>query len=142
MWVGCVREILSHLSPKSTVLDLGCDQGSFDESAFPDIVCLRVDLEIPRERPRRFVQADASRVPFRSHAFDAIICNHSLEHFLELDSVLLEIGRLLKPGGAFFASIPDASQAVHGRGFFQRYACPCCGATNLFTQDHAVRNIC
>jgi SAM-dependent methyltransferase len=104
-----VREILCYLSSGSIVLDLGCDQGSFDEAAFPQVVCVRVDLEKPRTRSKRFVQADASRLPFQTQVFDAIICNHSLEHFPELDSVLSEIGRLLKPGGALFASIPDSS---------------------------------
>lgn len=104
-----MHEILRHLPAGSFVLDLGCDQGSFNDSEFPYIVCVRVDLDLPRARSKNFVRADASRLPFGREVFDAVICNHSLEHFLELDAALLEIGRVVKRDGAFFASIPDSS---------------------------------
>lgn len=104
-----MREILEQLASGAVVLDLGCDQGSFDESAFPGVRCVRVDLERPRAPRTGFVRGDASRLPFRNQVFDAIICNHSLEHFTDLDAALSEIGRLLKPSGALFASIPDSS---------------------------------
>jgi len=105
-----LQEILSELPPNSLVLDLGCDQGSFDSSAFPRCLCIRVDLEKPHgDESALFVQADAAKLPFRNAVFDAVICNHSLEHFPELEHSLSEIGRSLKPTGAFFASVPDSS---------------------------------
>ena len=38
-----------------------------------------------------------------------MICNHSVEHFEELDASLAEIGRVVKTRGALFVSVPDAS---------------------------------
>ena len=55
------------------------------------------------------VRADASRLPFRDGAFAAVISNHSLEHFDDLDAALREIRRVTRPDGALFVAVPDAS---------------------------------
>jgi len=54
------------------------------------------------------VQGDAARLPFRDGCFDAVIANNSLEHFPDLAAALREVRRVLEPGGALFASVPDA----------------------------------
>jgi SAM-dependent methyltransferase len=104
-----VHEILRHLQPGARVLDLGSADGSFDAREFPAVLSVRVDLEFPPAKCDAFVQADAARLPFQNAVFDAVISNHSLEHFSQLDLALQEIGRVLKPGAALFASVPDAS---------------------------------
>jgi SAM-dependent methyltransferase len=103
-----VREILGSLPPGARVLDLGSATGSFDAAAYPCRV-VRVDAEQFLPAPAGFVQADAAALPFRSGAFDAAICNHGLEHFVRLDAAIAEIGRVVKPEGAFFIAVPDAS---------------------------------
>jgi SAM-dependent methyltransferase len=55
------------------------------------------------------VRADAARLPFADGSFDAIISNHSLEHFIELEAAVREMGRVVKPGGALYVAVPDAS---------------------------------
>jgi len=42
---------------------------------------------------------DPTAMPFESNSFDAIICQHVLEHILEDDKVMEELFRVLKPGG-------------------------------------------
>lgn len=69
---------------------------------------VRLDLE-PLIAPGPAVQADAARLPFCGQAFDAVISNHSLEHFVEIASVLDEIRRVIKPGGALYVAVPDAT---------------------------------
>jgi hypothetical protein len=91
------------------VLDLGSAEGSFDEALFPDLACIRVDLEPRPGQSKHFVQADVARLPFRAQIADAVICNHSLEHFTALELSVQEIGRVIKPTGALFVSIPDCS---------------------------------
>ena len=100
-----MREILAALTADARVLDLGSGHGSFPDLLTAAIV-VRLDLDAIGEKA---VRADAARLPFRDAAFDAIIANHSFEHFAELSLVLSEVGRVLKPGGAIFASVPDAS---------------------------------
>jgi len=48
-------------------------------------------------------------LPFPSHAFDAVIANHSLEHFNRLDDAFRELGRVVKPEGSLYIGVPDAS---------------------------------
>jgi SAM-dependent methyltransferase len=70
---------------------------------------VRLDRDAPLQRAAGFVQADASSLPFADDAFQAVIANHSLEHFDRLDDVLREIGRVVRRDGALFVAVPDAS---------------------------------
>lgn len=102
--VVVVRELLSGLTPDAWVLDLGSACGSFPDS----LTAARV-LRLDRDAMRGLgVRADAARMPFRDGVFDVVVANHSFEHFEELELVLRELGRVVKPAGAIFASVPDA----------------------------------
>src|ERR1700722_12314610 len=104
-----MQKLLESLPPGARVLDLGARTGSFTTNR-TDLTVVRLDLEIPPNRGAGlYVSADAARMPFRAEAFDAIISNHSLEHFAELESTLQEIGRVVKRGGALYVAVPDAS---------------------------------
>ena len=103
-----MHEILEGLGPGQRVLDLGSGAGSFDSSA-GKYVAIRADLDRPSIPAGNLTQADAARLPFPDHAFDAVISNHSLEHFHDLAGSLSEIGRVLKPTGALYIAVPDAS---------------------------------
>ncbi len=100
-------EILLCLSPGARVLDLGSGRGSFPAR---DLLAIRVDRKRPPDiESGEFVQADAARLPFRARSFQAVICNHSLEHVDELASVLGEIERVVDRDGCLYVSVPDAS---------------------------------
>jgi len=90
------------------VLDLGSGAGSFDASALP-FTTIRADLDRPERPTTNFTQANAARLPFADRTFDAVISNHSLEHFEDLAGALAEIGRVLKVEGALYIAVPDAS---------------------------------
>lgn len=101
--------LIDSLPPGARVLDLGARSGSF-ATPRPDLTIVRLDLEIPPERRAgHYVSGDAARMPFVDAAFDAVISNHSLEHFCELDRTLCEIGRVMKRGGALYIAVPDAT---------------------------------
>jgi SAM-dependent methyltransferase len=51
---------------------------------------------------------DALRLPFADATFDAVICSEVLEHIPDYRAALVEIQRVLKPGGYFCASVPRA----------------------------------
>ena len=103
-----MHEILRHLDATHRVLDLGCDEGSFPASA-TQALTVRLDRDVPGPRDGHFVQGDAARLPFADASFHALVSNHSLEHFDNLESVLREIGRVLRSDGALFVAVPDAS---------------------------------
>lgn len=62
-----------------------------------------LDLE---HRLNTTVRADLSAMPLRSDTFDAIICIHVLEHVDDDRRAMLEIFRVLKPGGWALISVP------------------------------------
>jgi len=104
-----MQKLLESLPPGARVLDLGARTGSFAANR-KDLVVVRLDLEMVSNRGvGLYVRADAARMPFCAEAFDAIIANHSLEHFVELEGTLREIGRIVKRGGALYVAVPDAS---------------------------------
>src|SRR4051812_28612579 len=104
-----MNELLASLPPGSRVLDLGARSGSFDTER-ADLIVVRLDLEIPAGRRRGlYVSGDAARMPFATASFAAVISNHSLEHFVELDATVREIGRVLRPDAALYIAVPDST---------------------------------
>lgn len=101
--------LIRNLPPGARVLDLGAGPGSFPKIR-EDLTIVRLDLEKPHHfGPGFYVLADASSMPFASASFDLVVSNHSLEHFVELEATIREAGRVLKPGGALYIAVPDAS---------------------------------
>lgn len=110
------------------VLDLGCGEGRhvIAACALDGVDAVGVDLSLndlttARERMREFrgeaaddsalfllLAGDALRLPFADASFDAVICSEVLEHIPDYRSALMEIARVLKPGGRFCASVPRA----------------------------------
>lgn len=103
-----MTELLAQLPAGSRVLDLGARGGSFVcERA--DLVVVRLDLDMPGVRKGgAYCRGDAARLPFRDGAFDLVVSNHSLEHFVEMERCLREIGRVVKAGAGLYIAVPDA----------------------------------
>ena len=111
-----MHEILENLGPGKRVLDIGSGPGSFPSSMGP-FIAIRADLDRPSVPVQNFAQSDAAHLPFRDHAFDAVISNHSLEHFHDLAGALAEMGRVLKPTGALFIAVPYGALPQIGKDY-------------------------
>jgi len=48
------------------------------------------------------VRGEGERLPFPGDAFDLVLCENVLDHARDPECVLMEIRRVLRPGGAFF----------------------------------------
>jgi SAM-dependent methyltransferase len=104
-----VHEILKRLRSDERVLDLGCSHGSFRDSECPATV-IRCDLaSLTGNQFARFVRCDARVLPFADQSFNAVILNHSLEHFENPSVVLSEIKRILRSSAYLYVAVPDAS---------------------------------
>jgi SAM-dependent methyltransferase len=90
-----------------TTLDVGCGEKPY-RKLFP--AHTYIGAEIPStSAPRRQaadILYDGLNLPFRSAAFDSIVCIEVLEHVFEPDAFMSEIYRVLKPEGTLLITVP------------------------------------
>lgn len=96
------------------VLDVGCGDGIFAETTFEEKITVGFDpaLTSLREPANRkayssILCAAGAAMPFQSAFFSTVISNSVLEHIPDLDAVVAEIQRILKPGGLFVFCVPN-----------------------------------
>jgi len=62
---------------------------------------------------KAMVQMDITDIPFPDNSFDAIICNHVLEHIIDDSMAMAELYRTLKPGGWAILQVPLSLKLKH-----------------------------
>jgi demethylmenaquinone methyltransferase/2-methoxy-6-polyprenyl-1,4-benzoquinol methylase len=76
------------------------------------------------------VRGDAATLPFPNGSVDGIVCGFALRNFVELDGVLRECARVLRPGGriaALDAAVPEHRVMRVGNAAWFRGAVPVLG---------------
>lgn len=76
------------------------------------------------------VRGDAAALPFPPGSIDGVICGFALRNFVDLDVVLGECARVLRPGGRFAAldaAVPDHAVMRAGNAVWFRGAVPLLG---------------
>jgi SAM-dependent methyltransferase len=58
------------------------------------------------ESPLAKVKMDIHQIPFEDNSFDAVLCNHVLEHVDNDIKAMSEIARVLRPGGFAVLQVP------------------------------------
>lgn len=58
------------------------------------------------ESPLATVKMDVHQIPFDENTFDAVMCNHVMEHVADDIRAMKEIYRVLKPGGWAILQVP------------------------------------
>jgi len=95
------------LGASDRVIDLACGTGDFCELARARGASVTgVDFALQMLRKGRArdldcdsVQGDGEWLPFKSASVDVVTCGFALRNFVSLEAVLLEVARVLKPGG-------------------------------------------
>lgn len=95
------------------VLDVGCGDGRYFELVWPGVtgvVGVELDPGVADAGMRSGVYshihvASAESIPEADGGFDSAFANCSLEHMDNIERVLAEINRCLKPGGALICSV-------------------------------------
>ena len=111
---------LLDLRPNSFVLELGCGSGGYALHLAEKVGCRLIGLDINASGVRnanqlalarglssqvRFEQCDVSNnLPFDDNTFDAVFSNDVLCHLPGRPEVLVEMFRILKPGGRMLFS--------------------------------------
>jgi demethylmenaquinone methyltransferase/2-methoxy-6-polyprenyl-1,4-benzoquinol methylase len=86
------------------ILDLACGTGDFSRmAASAGYVAIGADLSLgmleAATSPLIAVEADAAFLPFARGSFDGVLCGYALRNFTDLDGVIAEMARVLRPGG-------------------------------------------
>jgi SAM-dependent methyltransferase len=113
--LAALRDALGSV-PAGWILDLGCRDGSLARAlelppgrtvgADIDPIALAAAVEENRLRP---MLADLwSTIPLRDASVDLVVGGEVLEHVPFPADLIEEVARVLKPGGAFIGSVPNA----------------------------------
>lgn len=117
-WRGIEIDMLAQAGiPEGLGLDLGCGDGILTDILFerigrkPSLVGIDPDpLETDAARKYDFYvrlhTVGGSDIPEKAATFDYVLSNSVLEHIPDLEPVIKEVGRVLKPGGKFYFTVP------------------------------------
>jgi len=108
-----------------TVLDAGCGSGRYlRELGDRGARVIGMDLSPAmlaraRETTRRIARADIRALPFEAMSIDLVVCGLALGDIAELELALIEIARVLRPGGRVVYSVvhPAGEAAGWSRTF-------------------------
>lgn len=124
------NEALLNILPPAPATVLECGSGSGEVSAFLahhgyTVTLLDASpsaLAFAEKRFHRegitgtFVQGNVYELPFAESSFDVVMSFGLLEHFEDVDVVIHEMMRVIKPGGMFFADIVTERFSVQTLG--------------------------
>ncbi len=107
------------------ILDLGCGPGTVwlenQERVLPTWQVTMMDLsegmvskarEGLGDQNHRYGCADAQNLPFPANTFDAVIANHMLYHVPDFQRAIIEVARVLKPKGMFYAATNGSTHMI------------------------------
>jgi SAM-dependent methyltransferase len=100
--------------PGRRVLDLGCRYGAMTRHYVGgnSVVGVDVDREALAEAEKLGVEAVRADVedplPFPDESFDVVVAGELLEHVRDAEGLTAELRRVLRPGGTFVGSVPNA----------------------------------
>lgn len=104
-----VQDVIPQL--KGKILDSGCGSMPYKEIILSNknveqYIGLDIESGINYEGVKADFLWDGTIMPFEDETFDTVISTEVLEHVPNPDAYLLEVKRVLKPGGMFFFTVP------------------------------------
>src|SRR5512139_1497932 len=121
-----IPALLQHIAPRGKILDVGTGTGRISVPLLrlsADVTGIDLSLNMMDKLRQKYpaahlAQADASRLPFAAHQFDAVLTTHVMHLIGPWREALREYQRVLKPGGVYIDSTQwhaDSSQLTRIR---------------------------
>ncbi len=105
------------------LLDFGCGSKPY-KSLFQVDKYIGLDYENPghpHENEEIDVFYDGQKIPFDDNSFDSVLCSEVIEHVFNLDDILKELNRVMKPGAKMLITCPFAWNEHEIPNDFARY---------------------
>jgi ubiquinone/menaquinone biosynthesis C-methylase UbiE len=118
----------AHLAGAQRVLDVGCGEGQVarlamaapvSASAVVGVDPTWAQITVAKERAGgpSYAVAGAAGLPFPDASFDAVVACLVFEHIRDVDEALVEVGRVLRPGGRFLFFLNHPLLQTPGSGW-------------------------
>ena len=122
--VLCTVEFIEqNVSKKANILDIGAYASEIlcilQSLKFKNLVGIDLNTEVllmPYSKKIDYQVCDFMQTPFENETFDVITAISVIEHGLDIERLLKEISRLLKPGGYFVGSTDYWSEKINTDG--------------------------
>lgn len=106
-----------NLRRMNTVLDVGAEAGRFSQlTTNESAAVVSIDIEPTslkrlklKNKAVSIIQADGRKIPLRANMLDAIFAIEVLDYIPELDQVIAECYRILKPNSSLFLTFGNKS---------------------------------
>lgn len=129
-----LRRLLPEI--KGRILDVGCGEKPYEQWLNSAELKEYIGIDIfPGPKVDRVITPGNS-LPFKDDYFDAIICTQVLEHVPDIENVLNEIYRVLKPGGRLIVSMPFIYNAHGAPHDYRRFSLD--GINLLFFEQYKI----
>jgi SAM-dependent methyltransferase len=105
--------VIAHEKSLAPLGEIGCGDGKFSSLLFPRID-IGIDININAiNKCRNYNTAyahvavmDARKLGLKGNEYQIVFSNCALEHIADVDKVIMEAYRILKPGGKLIISVP------------------------------------
>lgn len=109
-----MRHVLPYLRcyPQCRLLDIGCGWEARLLRSIEDHIGsgVGIDFKAPLIRTQKlqtYALSLSDKLPFDDQAFDVVTMLAVLEHLAQPEAILLEIARVLRPGGGLILTVPS-----------------------------------
>ena len=116
LWRAVELRVAAEERYERPLLDLGCGDGLIGQVLFGTGACVDVGLDPWPDQLRRAARsgvyrhldlAEGHHLPYPDGSFAAAFSNSVLEHIPDVEPVVREVGRVLRPGGHFIFTVPS-----------------------------------
>jgi ubiquinone/menaquinone biosynthesis C-methylase UbiE len=114
IWRSFEAIALSEIAFEPPLLDLACGTGRFGRVLSGNKIGTGCDLDkdaiwvaAKESSCRTLSVADARALPYPDSTFNSVLANCALEHIPDVEQVIAEVARVLKPRGIFAFTVPS-----------------------------------